>query len=579
MQANAARFANVLQRTRIKPHSCVFTNNFSASPDSNDSPKSSLSPVQTSLALSVHFLHPKLGMKDYEILSRATAFLLNVDPPDDSGPSITHAPNKNTTGRQTKSAFPHLATNKAQRDAFLHKQDYAYDPASGPKRHAHQLNWLEFCPTNFRPKVHVVASSHVLSPWRWPQYYGQEWLKEVNEEHVRYSLEVYKNTRGEENDGEEGKLKGTFGPVAKFALNPYPIHHPNGLDVAVIHLKGEDEGKLCWTIMMLWIGWSISILLTSCVQHTALEQMKNMGIRPLNLHTMHDLENSTDPVFEPGEHVFFHGFEVYEANKVDDDTLPRDTNNTSNDDERIFHPYFASGTQSFGSPDRFLAKTSSPLPEGLCGGPVLTTQNDTNQPLFLRGVVEGIVPPNHENAELAGAASFLPAYRVREFVDFAERIMLEQIMEPDMFKRVVDIKEKKAEAHGTVYNENDTKAEDNQDNNDDDEIKDTRILADMEGTSDVEDTPNIDKAYQEIVTSLHKHHTPEEVDAILATVEREKREVLEILETQGGDIDTIIADVRKRTYEERDRVLKELSEQMESGVIEGEVIPKDDKST
>ena len=88
-----------------------------------------------------------------------------------------------------------------------------------------------------------MASSHVLSPWKWPQYYGQDWLREVNEEHVRYSLDVYRNTGNEEMDGEEGKLKGSYGPVAKFALNPYPIHHPNGLDVAVIHLKGEDDGE------------------------------------------------------------------------------------------------------------------------------------------------------------------------------------------------------------------------------------------------------------------------------------------------------------------------------------------------
>lgn len=188
-------------------------------------------------------MHPKLGMNDYEILSRASAFLVNVDALEQSSsPKETLHTKK---GRQSKSAFPHLKHNKEKRDASLLKQDYAYEPAAGPRRHDYQLNWLEFCPVNFRPRVHVVASSHVLSPWKWPQYYGQEWLKEVNEEHVRYSLEVYGSSvdKSQENDGEEGKLKGSFGPVAKFALNPYPIHHPNGLDVAVIHLKGEDDGK------------------------------------------------------------------------------------------------------------------------------------------------------------------------------------------------------------------------------------------------------------------------------------------------------------------------------------------------
>ena len=45
-----------------------------------------------------------------------------------------------------------------------------------------------------------------------------------------YSLEVY--------DPEKPKEA-----LAKFALNPYPIHHPDGRDLAIIHLKQEDEGK------------------------------------------------------------------------------------------------------------------------------------------------------------------------------------------------------------------------------------------------------------------------------------------------------------------------------------------------
>ena len=180
-------------------------------------------------------------MKDYEILSRATAFLLNVDPPDNATPpSLPRAP----SAHHTKSAFPHLVANKARRESLLQKQDYAHPPASGPKRHAHQLNWLEFCPSTFRPTVHVVASSHVLAPWRWPQYYGQEWLREVREEHVRYSLEVFGTDHGNGEDAlYDGNRRGGFRSLAKFALNPYPIHHPNGLDVAVIHLKGEDQGE------------------------------------------------------------------------------------------------------------------------------------------------------------------------------------------------------------------------------------------------------------------------------------------------------------------------------------------------
>lgn len=45
-----------------------------------------------------------------------------------------------------------------------------------------------------------------------------------------YSLEVY--------DPEKPKEA-----LAKFALNPYPIHHPEGRDMALIHLKQEEEGR------------------------------------------------------------------------------------------------------------------------------------------------------------------------------------------------------------------------------------------------------------------------------------------------------------------------------------------------
>ena len=515
-------------------------------------------------------------MKEFEILSRATAFLLQVDPPEqDDDNNIVDS---GDTKVKKTSAFPHLKENIDIRNELLRKQDYKYDPASGPRRFPHQLNWLEFCPTNFRPKVHVVASSHVISPFLWPKYYNQDWLKLVTQEHVRYSLEVWgKNNNTSSNNREEdimmgaqqhdGKLQGSFKPLAKFALNPYPIHHPNEMDVAVIHLKDEDA---------------------------ALEHMKNMGIQPLHVPTMHEFKTSTDPVFEPGERVLFQGFQVYEANSVDQETLSNDDNNNDDDvkksdgdDERIFHPYSSMGTLAMASPDRFLATTKYPLPEGLCGGPAIilpnemdTTKNATPL-LTIRGVVEGIVPPNHENKELSGMASFLPSYRIREFVDFAERIMLEQIIDKDLFKKVVDLKEKK-DQRGTTYqgdefNLNETDGEDDYD--DDDELpNDPNLRAGIEGTSEEDsETPQIDKEYQEIIMSLRKHHTPEEVDAILATVEREREEVIKIMETEGGDMDEAIERVRRKTYDEKERIMKEIEEEMRKGqltsnIAEGEIV-------
>ena len=530
--------------------SCRGLSSAVGNPSNNESDEipNDISPIHTSLALSVHFRHPDLGMKDYEILSRATAFLLNVDPPNPEGETSnlisasTSSSTHNSQGHVQKSAYPHLKENRDSRKELLRKQHYSYDPAAGPPRLPHQLNWLEFCPSNFRPKVHVVASSHVISPWLWPKYYGQDWLQIVTQEHVRYSLEVWGSNEGLNNNvtvDHDGKVKGAYKPVAKFALNPYPIHHPTEMDLAVIHLKQEEE---------------------------ALKQMMKLGIQPLNLPTAHDFENDDSPVFEAGEKVLFQGFEVYEANMTDQETLSgKDTTNKDGDDERVFHPYSSLGSLTFASPDRFLSQTKGgPLPEGLCGGPVIqmpaSGMSGKQAPLNIRGVVEGIVPKDHENPQIAGHASFIPSYRIREFVDFAERFMLEQIIDKDLFKRCVEMKEKRYNTRGTVYGEDGNILD--SDDDDDDEPADPKLMAGIEGTGDDYNTPHLDKEFQNIVSSLHEKHTPEEVDAILATVERERKEVAEILEKEGGDIDDVIERVRRKTYEEKEKLMSEILDEM-----------------
>jgi gas vesicle protein len=87
-------------------------------------------------------------------------------------------------------------------------------------------------------------------------------------------------------------------------------------------------------------------------------------------------------------------------------------------------------------------------------------------------------------------------------------------------------------------------------------------MAGIEGTGEQYDTPTLDKSLQEIVRSLREKHSPEEVDAILATVERERKEVAEILEKEGGDVDDVIARVRRRTYEDKERLMKEIEDEM-----------------
>jgi len=441
------------------------------------------------LALNVHFKHPDLGMKEYEILSRATAFLLSVDPPN---PSI-----------DSSSTYSHIVKSKQDREDLLRKQDYSPDPAGGPQREAKDLGWLEFCPGTFRPLAHVVAASHVLSPWMWKNYYPQPWLESITQDHVRYSVSVY--------DVDNKNVSKDNEPVATFGLNPYPIHHPSKMDLALVHLKSEEG---------------------------ALKQMKALGVEMLHL-------TDNERLFDKGDEVLFDGFEIteehYEAmEKMNDKFESRKGITESNDDTRIFVPYSITGNLIFASTDRYLAETKTPLPEGICGGPVI--DNDGK----VCGVVEGVVPMDHKEAEIVGAASFIPYFRIKEFIDFAEQHMLEKIVPKTLFDKVVNLKE------GKALNE----------------AKKTHNISGDQSLKNKDEDITMDRAYQEMIQSIRQTHSPEQVEAIIGTVEREQEEVLDMIEREGGDLDEIIAKVRVKTRERQMDILKEMeSKSMEEAEI------------
>ena len=253
-----------------------------------------------SLALSVHFKQPDFGMEEYEILARASAFLVSIDPPEPEKPN---------------DKYSFLEESVEQRQKHIRRQEFVAEPAGGPRRQAAQLGWLEYCPAIFRPRVHCIASSHVLAPWLWPKYYTQDWLKDVKQEHCTYTLEVYDDTTS----------------VATVTLSPYVIHHPNNLDLGIVHLKDEEK--------------TLDILKTH------------------NVEIFHMRDDET--AFERNEEVFFDGFWISE---MDDNKMPTDK---TEDDNRVFHPFVEPGKLIYASPERFMASTERPLPEGMCGCPVI----------------------------------------------------------------------------------------------------------------------------------------------------------------------------------------------------------------
>ena len=460
------------------------------------------------LALSVYFKQSELGMNKYEILSRASAFLLNVDPA-----TPLSADDKD----DDSSPYGHLSNRKRRIQTHELKTDpvdrgYLKTRAGGPQgRNMTELGWLEFCPVEFRPAVHVVAAAHVLAPFREPwrsMYYGEQgaWLSKVQPENCKYELEVY-DTSVKENQ----KKIGVSNCLAKFALNPYPIHHPDNLDISLIHLKDEDR---------------------------FLKEIERLGVESLHLR-----DASAEP-FTPNEPIRFEGFEValpdgtdkgnilaetLDWDEEENDDIFSSTVKNTNDDERIFIPYTASGELIYVSPERLFAKTDSPLPDGLCGGPAID-QNDK-----VTGVVEGIVPLSHENKRLAGAAAFISSGAMKSFVDMAEMRMLEQIVPSELYERISKLKS------GDIPNKNHPNGM---------EFSIPSAKGNMTGKGDM--SSEMDREQDQIMQVLSKHMSPAELDNLTNEIQMQSHEVINML--KNGEVTDIMEAVNivQQKYEKQD---------------------------
>lgn len=409
-------------------------------------------------------------MKDYEILSRATAFLVNVDP-------------KNDAIEVKDGPYGHLQAAEEKRREREYKQTYGRSQASGKAgEDLINMGWLEFVPKEVRPRVHIVCSSHVVAPYLWRDYYPHTWLSKVRQEHCRFALEVY----GEKSPGEV---------LAEFSVDSVPYHHPEGRDISLIHFREEAQ---------------------------VLRKLQDLGVQS---HVLRD----KDKLFKKGETVNFDGFLVGELPLQLSNGGITDVEYTGNDededeedeDERIFFPYKDTGSLLYHTEDRFFARTTSPLPEGLCGAPVTDEDGD------LCGIVEGIVPMEHKNENLAGCAAFLPSFVMKAFIDFVERGLVEKMMPRELFQMVVTAKKTNSIGGGIFQKD-----------------KDGNYTRDT--SWEIE--------YDKALATLKQKYTKEEYDAILAVVQNEREEVLSIMDKEGGDMDEIIERVRTKTMQIREMV-------------------------
>eukprot|EP00592_Proboscia_alata_P011243 CAMPEP_0194367516 /NCGR_PEP_ID=MMETSP0174-20130528/15607_1 /TAXON_ID=216777 /ORGANISM="Proboscia alata, Strain PI-D3" /LENGTH=250 /DNA_ID=CAMNT_0039143311 /DNA_START=247 /DNA_END=999 /DNA_ORIENTATION=+ len=249
-------------------------------------------------------------------------------------------------------------------------------------------------------------------------------------------------------------------------------------------------------------------------------------------------------------------------------------------------PYQTHGKLLYASPDRYLVTThspdttttstddtspttpetttttathvaSSPLPQGLCGGPVLDANNR------VAGVVEGIVPLNHADESLRGCAAFIPASTLRSFLEGAEQYMLEQILPPRLFAKVEKLR------RGESLNEKTIEVG----------VKNAKEEEQaLQSNPDAHANP--DEEYDFLVKKMKQTYSAKEVEAVMATVEREREEVMALIREGTGEVDIgeAIRNARERTRRTQQELMQEIeiqqAGQTSSTEVNATTVPK-----
>ena len=219
---------------------------------------------------------------------------------------------------------------------------------------------------------HVVTCSHVVAPWKWPNYYPAEWLQAVNESHTYYTVELRQND-------------GVF--QTQLDLLPRAYHHPNR-DLAVLHFEDEKS---------------------------SLDFLSALSVDALTLDGSEYSEQ---------ERLFFYGHEVT-GPVLEDGT-----------DMRVPVPYDCEGRFKFSNPRQNFAKTARVLSDGMCGGPMCSAGSSSSgsrgminlsDSFVARGLIEGIIPENYSEESLQGLAAFIGASDIAAFVDAVESGQIEPL--------------------------------------------------------------------------------------------------------------------------------------------------------
>ena len=276
-------------------------------------------------------------MKDLEILNRASAFLVKA--------------NSNNIN----------SNNSSRSHDFAHKPITAM---TSNDKHNGTAREIRYSPLS-ASKYHIITSSHVVAPWKYPKYYTQDFIKYINETHTHYTIEL--------RNGD-----GTF--ITQTELIPRSFHHRDK-DLAILHI--DDESNVMKTL-------------------------ERLQLQPLEL-----LDNNID--LKTGDNLIFHGHDVRGgegfSNEASDDRKP--------------YPCIVQGQYYNKTLHQSFSKTAPVLTDGMCGGPVLVSSNGDKSKVC--GIVEGIVPTNHPSDDLKGLAVFVDSNIITKFIDDVEQGKVEPL--------------------------------------------------------------------------------------------------------------------------------------------------------
>ena len=319
---------------------------------------------QFSLSISSWFCIPEQGMKEFEILSRASAFVVKAN---SSLFKYPYGNGKNNT------------TREISKDGENNRGKF------------------------FQPEYHILTASHVVSPWRWPKYYPDEWLQYVSEKHTHYTVELRDES-------------GVF--ITQSECVPVSYHHKNR-DLAVLHLENEAEN---------------------------IAMLHDLGFNPMKL-LLPQKDKPMSQTVSTGQTLEFLGHDVTNTD-AGPNWNPREGDGK---DQRKPIPMRSFGQIQGRSQAQVFCRTTKTLTDGMCGGPVLINTNNNNldnnldnntdpnniskkkrsavsttneysqehieaDSVLCVGMTEGIVPVEHADRSLQGLAVFVESPDIQDFL-------------------------------------------------------------------------------------------------------------------------------------------------------------------